>query len=187
MHLGGFFCHDRGLNHMSERKEERGFTVIEILVVISIIGILTLVSMPSIQDSLETRSLENSARDILTTLETARFRGVDTKLNHRVRFAQDAGGRWQVILEKEDPPGTWTSIKGFATKTISSRFVVSINLPADLAVEFSPVGLIEAYDSTKNSIGLQSLSLKSKSQPDLRTVTVYGGGSVRYTKSSSEG
>ena len=48
-----------------------GFTLIEILVVLAILGVLMLASYPSILNSLETRTLENTARDIRASLHRA--------------------------------------------------------------------------------------------------------------------
>ncbi|TRZ91980.1 type II secretion system protein GspH [bacterium] len=165
----------------------RGFTLIEVLVVVGIMGILMLGSIPSIMNSLATRNLDNSARDIQTTLQQARYKSVDAKINHRVRFAQNAG-RWWIYLERETANNVWSSVPGFLVKSIPSQFTVTVSLPGtapNQTVEFSPVGIVEGYDSLKNTVTLQSLTLKNKGQPDLRRLQVYGGGSIRYVRAVS--
>ena len=169
---------------MEKSPLKRGFTTIEVIVVVGILGILLVSSYPAILNTLETRSLENSAREILTALQTARFRTIDTKVNHRVRFFQQERG-WRYVLEWEREAGTWTAAPGALIKLIPSKFVVTVNLPDDQCVEYSSVGIIEGYDSTRNSIALQSLKLKAKNQPDLRVLQVYAGGSIRNTKLAS--
>ncbi|MGB7294409.1 MAG: prepilin-type N-terminal cleavage/methylation domain-containing protein [Candidatus Aminicenantales bacterium] len=169
---------------MKSCLSRRGFTTIEVIVVVAILGILILSSYPAILNTMETRNLENSTRDILTTLQLARFRSIDTKINHRVRFYQQDGG-WRFALEWEQAPDTWTTPPRTAVNSISSRFIVTVDLPASQSVEYSSIGFIEGYDSTRNSIILQSLKLKSKNQPDLRTLQVLGGGSIRNLKSPS--
>ena len=79
---------------------ERGFTLIESLLVVAIIGVLVLVSYPSIKNSMETRGLENEAREILTTLQQAKFQAVKLKLNHRVNF-DNSLGYWVYFIERE--------------------------------------------------------------------------------------
>jgi prepilin-type N-terminal cleavage/methylation domain-containing protein len=169
---------------MTNRRTQHGFTLIEVLVIVAIMGMTMVLMFPSIMNSLETRDLENSTRDIQTTLQQARYRAVNEKINYRVEFSQDHGN-WQMTLENQDGAGTWTRVPGFLARTISPRFVFTLNLPADHAVEFSPVGIVEGYDSTHNSLTLQSTRLKAKRQPDLRVLTIFGGGTIRYVRAAS--
>jgi prepilin-type N-terminal cleavage/methylation domain-containing protein len=169
---------------MRNPRTERGFTLIEAIVVVAIMGLMMAYMFPSIMNSLETRNLDNSAREIQTTLQQARYRAVNDKIEYRVRFAQDHG-LWRIFLESQDTAGSWSDASGFLAKSIDPRFVVALNLPTSQAVEFSPVGIVEGYDSTHNSLTLQSLKLKGKGQPDLRILTVLGGGSIRYVSAAS--
>ncbi len=169
---------------MTNRTGERGFTLIEVLVVVFIMGGMMILMFPSIMNSLETRNLDNSAREIQTTLQQARYRAVNEKIHYRVRFAQE-DSQWRLILENLDAAGNWNLVPTFLRKTVSPRFVVTLSLPADQAVEFSPVGVVEGYDSTHNSVTLQSPKLNSKRQPDLRILTVFRGGTIRYVRAAS--
>jgi prepilin-type N-terminal cleavage/methylation domain-containing protein len=171
-------------NIMASQRSQHGFTLIEALVVMAVIGGLMVVMFPGIMNSLETRDLENSTRDIQTTLQQARYRAVNDKVHYRVRFAQDHGA-WRMFLESQDAAGDWDPVPGFFVKTISPRFVFTLNLPASHAVEFSPVGIVEGYDSTHNTMTLQSTRLKDKRQPDLRVLTIFGGGTIRYVRTAS--
>lgn len=163
----------------------KGFTLLEMVVVVAILGIFMVASYPAVMNSMETRQLDNSAREIMSVLQNARFKSVDTKIYHRVRFSQE-NGNWLVRLELVQADGlTWVAARGYTPKIIPAKFVFTMNLPVDQSVVFSSVGVIEGYDSTKNSLSLQSLKLKSKGQPDLRLIHVFGGGSIRYLRTSS--
>jgi prepilin-type N-terminal cleavage/methylation domain-containing protein len=169
----------------------KGFTFIEILLVIGIIGLLLLASYPSIQNTLETRNLENAAKDILTTLQRAKFEAVRTKVSHRVRFSNSSGD-WQFLIESRDliDPTQWNPLPGNIIKTIPSKFVISVSLPtlanpADPGVIFNAVGTVPAIAAPQNFIELQSLKLKGNNQDDLRRLEVYMGGAVRYVRSRS--
>jgi type II secretion system protein H len=169
---------------MKNRRTERGFTLLEILVVVGIMGMMMVLMYPSIMNSLETRNLENSARDIETTLQQARFEAINDKIDCRVRFAQ-MSGVWLVYLESETATGVWTAVTGFVTKTVSPNFILTVNLPATLTVQFSSVGIVEGYSSTQNSLTFQSLKLKAKGQPDLRVLTIFQGGTILFAKAAS--
>ena len=166
-----------------KRQVNKGFTVIEVLVVVGIIGMLTMAIYPSIRNSMETRRVENEARDILATMERAKFQAVKTKLNHRVRFFTE-NNNWYYILERENTSGQWAQMPRFIRKMISTDFVVNLDFP-DQMVVFSALGFIANYDSQKNKISLQSLKLKRYNQPDLRDIRVFAGGSISYNKLES--
>jgi prepilin-type N-terminal cleavage/methylation domain-containing protein len=164
--------------------QKKGFTLIEMLIVLAILGIMMLSSYPSVLNSLETRSLENCARDIQTSMQQAKFLAVNTKLNHRVIFS-NATGSWAFWIEEETSPGTWSRLAKYPYNEIPSKFTATIDLPASQTVEYSSVGLVTNYDGLHRTITIQSDKLKTYTQPDLRILTFYAGGSTQYTKSQS--
>lgn len=171
------------------KLRQRGYTFIEVLVVVGILGMILAALYPNVMNTLETRGIENSARSILTTMQRAKFQAVKTKLNHRVGFL-DVGGVWFYFIEREDSPGTWTIMPGFVRKEISDKLIVSLNFPdvtgvPSKGVVFSPLGFITNFDTNLNSISLQSDKLRRQGQPDLRVVAVFAGGSVHYIKTGS--
>jgi len=171
---------------------KKGFTLIEIIVVLAIIGIIIVASYPSILNTLETRSLEGAAREILTTLETARYLAVNEKIPYRVRFYQQENV-WRFIIEKQvrDPDKlniSWVQAPKFLPRTLPPKFNPRLKLPQDQTIIFSPLGMIENYDfdSPQNhEIILQSSKLKSYNQEDVRIVRFYAGGSIGYVKTRS--
>jgi len=170
-------------------SQKQGFTLIEILIVIALIGSLALIFYPSIMNSLETRAIENQTRAILATLERTKFEAVNSKLNHRVRFFYE-GTNWYYVIEKEDTLGNWAILPNFIRKRLSKTLNVSINFPAVMSgsgqsVDFSPLGLITNYVINQDTIVLQSDRLKGYNQPDQRIIRVYMGGSLKYIKSQS--
>lgn len=178
---------DRNTRYTDRKK---GYTFIEIMLVIGIIGMLSLIFYPDIRRSMEVRKLESEGRDILTTMQRAKFQAVKTKLNHRVGFKNE-NGQWFFFIEIEETPNNWSTIPGFIRKPISSEFNVIVNFPnsggvADKAVVFSPLGFVSNFDTNHNSISLQNFDLYKYGQPDLRVISVYAGGSIRYLESESE-
>jgi len=161
---------------------ERGFTLVESLMVIAIIGVLVLVSYPNIMNSLEVRGLENEARELLTTLQQAKYQAVKFKLNHRVNF-DNSQGYWVYFIEREVSYNTWVEIPGSIRKYIPNKFTVAISLPGQLVV-FSPLGFVLNYNTTQHTISIQSAKVLRQGQPSTRNIMVYAGGSIQYTKSA---
>lgn len=169
--------------------KQKGFTLIEMVVAMAIIGILCLVLYPSILNTLETRKLENSTRQVVTSLQRAKFEAVKTRINHRVRFDfinQGEMNLWSYVVEREDNPGSWNSMPGFNRKFIPAQFNVTVNFPNQI-VQFSPLGFISNYNVVQSSLTVQSSKLNDYNQFDQRLLSVFIGGSVRYTKSQSGG
>jgi Tfp pilus assembly protein FimT len=162
------------------KTDREGVTLLEVLIVIGLVSLMMLLALPNIRNSLETRDLENQARDILTTMQRAKFQAVKSKLNHRVRF-EDLGSYWVYYIEREDSPGTWNLMPGLVKKPVITKFIITVNLPSLLAT-FSPLGFVTDFDTNQNSVTLQSPKLNRAGQPDQRSISVFAGGSVRYVK-----
>ena len=164
-----------------------GFSLLELLVVIGIIAVLAAALYPNLMNSLETKTLENEARDILTSLQRTKFLAVKHKFPHRLRFEQDAEtSLWKYIIEREETAGNWTMIPGFVSRLIPPKFDVTVDLPdPDLDVVYSALGTVTNFDILHNTVILQSDRLERQNQPDQREIQVYTGGSVRFVKSES--
>lgn len=172
-------------NVVINKLQGRGFTLIEVIVVVAILGLASLALYPLILNSLETRSLDSEARKILSTLERTKFRAVKTKLNHRLHFYLQQG-QWRYQVEVEETANNWQIVSDEVPQAIPAKFNVTINLP-NRWIEFSPLGIVVNYDPQRNSIVLQSDRLQQASQPDIRRIWVYQGGSIRFVKEESGG
>jgi prepilin-type N-terminal cleavage/methylation domain-containing protein len=176
--------------HCQNRPAAGGFTLIEVLVVIGIIGIMMLASYPSIMNTLAARDLDNTTREIQTYLQQAKHRAVSTKIIHRVRFFQVDGSYWAYEIEALQPGGvSFARVPGPPRKTISNRLRVTFSLPSvgsGYAIDFSPVGTIANFLKTGSyAIVLQSPKLDRPGQMDERVLSVYMGGSIYYAKRKS--
>ncbi len=165
----------------SMRIKAKGFTFIEVLVVVGVLGILMLAAYPSVQQTLDKRSLESAARDILTTLQGAKFQSVNKKIQHRVRFINTGGG-WSFQVEQEVTAGTWSMLPNYVPKTIPTKFTVTVNLPDLTTVAYSPTGYVSNYNNTQHTISLVYPKLVALGVPGQRLITIYFGGSIEYTK-----
>jgi prepilin-type N-terminal cleavage/methylation domain-containing protein len=162
--------------------KERGYTFIEILVVVAILGILTLVSYPNIKNTLAVRNLDNQARAVLGTFQQAKFQAVRNKLNHRVVF-DNSLGYWRYYVEEEVNLGVWQEVLGTGRKSISNKFTVTVNLPSNFIV-FSPLGMALNYSTNQHDVTLQSQNLLTQGKPSRRIINVFAGGSIQYVRAT---
>ncbi len=161
-----------------------GFTLLEVLVVLAVFGILSFAAYPSVKNSLEIRGFDNAGRDILTTLQMAKWQAVTSKYFHRVRFAQEGGG-WTYRVEIERPYGTWTLKAGQSVKRVPREFSLVLTLPADGTVVYNTTGFVSNFDSTKNSIALSSSRLTLLGEPNIRLVRFFASGSTQFIKQTT--
>jgi len=175
-------------NRIRRRRGHRGFTLIEVLVVVGILAIITLASYPNILNIMAARNLENTARQVQTYLQQTKLRAVDTKIIHRVRFYQADSGNWVYEMERFQVDGTWVRVEGPPRKEISARFDVTLTLPVagggHVAV-FTPVGSVASFAVNQNAIVLRSPKLDRPGQMDERVISLFMGGSIQYAKRKS--
>lgn len=172
-----------------DRRGAAGFTLIETLIVVGIIGIFMIVSYPSILNTLAVRDLENVTRQIQTSLQMTKNQAISSKIPHRLRFYQPEGTYWAYDMERLEADGTWAKAQAnVAPRTIPPRFNLTLALPAVGAgyqAVFSPLGLFPEFTANQNSITLQSPKLDRPNVMDERVLSIFMGGSIHYDKRKS--
>jgi Tfp pilus assembly protein FimT len=167
------------------RTDRNGYTLIQVLVAVAVLGVIGMAVAPKVTNSLEVRALENTVRDMMITMERAKFMAIKTKLNHRVLF-DNSTGPWTMQIQQETASAVWDEVQGYVPKTIPAKFNLTLNLPTgDLSVVYTPTGIVSNYDTVNHSMVLQSDLIKRHQLPDQREVVFYFGGSMRFVKSSS--
>ena len=128
----------------------RGFTLIELMVVIVLIAILSVMILPEMRGSLEEVQLRSNARKLVTACDIAFSRAVATGQTRRLEFDRSTG-RYQVLAgsnggtaasaqKNEDTPG--------GTGTVDLRIKVELrrveSAGAGNATRVSPAAGIDA-------------------------------------------
>ncbi|MCW5199375.1 prepilin-type N-terminal cleavage/methylation domain-containing protein, partial [Desulfobulbus sp. F1] len=74
-------------------KNTAGFSFVELMVVIALIGMLSAIALPSLLGSLSEKRLKNAARNLYSDMQRARLQAVKKNKKLFVRFSDGAGNK----------------------------------------------------------------------------------------------
>ena len=119
----------------SSRRRERGFSIVELLIVMAILGILALAAAPWFAKISQRNELKSAGSELAITLAAARMRAVKRNLPARVVITRDTGsmGFHRVETFEEVVP---TPIKVAETR-ISARVDFPPNTPPPYPVQYA--------------------------------------------------
>lgn len=145
-----------------------GFTLIELIIVLAIVGTVISISVPFVSNFLFRTSLESSAEDIVSTLRWARRLAITKRKEYRVIFNTQRGKYWL-----EDKEGNITGERHSLQENIvfadpelnkmqEEDGIVEFDNPDDSGFSFYPQGTGESG----------SIYLKEKESERWHTITI---------------
>jgi prepilin-type N-terminal cleavage/methylation domain-containing protein len=167
---GGFAMDDR-----------RGFTLIEIMIVIAIVGIVGIIATSNLQLWLSHSSAVGFKREFLSQISEARTRSVASSLQHRLLIERSAG---RVTLQRwNSVSGTWPNA---ATPIVGSRgagidnvtCTPAVTVPSTFALLFNPDGevLVQTVTSgtAASSLTQADIHISATNPADRSTIRLFG-------------
>lgn len=100
----------RDLRIAPNSQPQNGFTITELLIVLTLIGILSAISMPTLKSFAATRRLKSSAYALRSLLTFARDMAITDRMTHLVVFDLDSNRYWLASSETFNPANPLTSL-----------------------------------------------------------------------------
>ncbi|MBI5887249.1 MAG: GspH/FimT family pseudopilin [Deltaproteobacteria bacterium] len=120
---------------MKMLEENKGFSLVELLLVIALIGVMVAIAVPSILRQIDHQRLVRSARDLFTEINAARTNAI----TRNVRYEIDVAGTTYQL--KYFDTASWVNEPGHTSVALQSN--ISITSPAGaFQVVYNPNGTV---------------------------------------------
>jgi len=163
-------------------KDRRGFTLIEIMIAIAIVGIVAMIGFSNLQSWVYKYNFSGFQREVLSSLKQARTLSVSSQRQHRVRFDLDNEA---VTLERGNAgvnSNIWTQVTSGVSAQVGARIDNVTPTPPGVAIPsgtfaliFNPSSEVLAQDNaTISSVTQADIGLAGRNPGDVGTIRVYG-------------
>lgn len=133
----------------------RGFTLIEIVIVVGVLGIVALIGIPTLQRMIHKYKIENVARETTNLMNLARFEAIKRGVPAVVQIDPDAGVVMSFVdvhggLDQTLPPdGVFAAIPGAVART-TDYVLGRVPLPAGVSFRFQTLTDFDSIDGFVN-------------------------------------
>lgn len=118
----------RVLRHSPTSQSQKGFTITELLIVLTLMGILSAVSMPTLKGFAVTRRLKASAHTVRSLLAFARDMAITDRTAHLVVFDLDNNRCWLASSETFNPSSPLASALTAQNSTAANASTTNPNV-----------------------------------------------------------
>ena len=118
------------------RHRSKGFSLIELLVTVSVVGILAAIAVPNFQSSIQNSKADSEVSDLQRALNYARMEAINRGVNTRI-MPSAAGAAWNTELSVFLVSDTTKALRIVPAMTSGATLTVP-NSPA--AIDFNNLG-----------------------------------------------
>lgn len=173
---------------------DRGFSLIELMLVIAIAGTLAVVAVPVMTDLTESSKLSAATREVERELQGARLKAVSSNRSLRVRFNCPSEGHFrtvEVLGTSEDSSTARCQLSGYPYPSADTNLMTRPNydgplqlLPhgatiAGATLEFRPDGTVYQVLAGSPEVISSAAMVKITRKEQTKVVTVNGAGRIQ--------
>jgi prepilin-type N-terminal cleavage/methylation domain-containing protein len=102
-----------------------GLTLVEMLVSISVIGLISVITLPALMAQLTGCRIEGNANEISSALMVARLKAIETHMPHRVKFDLNSNPQQFIIQRGITSQGVTTWVDNVTINKMKENVVIS--------------------------------------------------------------
>ena len=118
----------------------RGFTMLELMIVIVIVGVLALVGFPKIKDAIQKTNVRSARVATGTYVATARAAAIQRGCRGVVHFSASTGAVWVTVCPRMTTSGSGTIDTIGIVSQLGTLYNITLSETQD-SVQFDPRGL----------------------------------------------
>jgi prepilin-type N-terminal cleavage/methylation domain-containing protein len=155
---------------------QKGLTLPEVMVVISIVALLALIGISSFSGSLPLYRLKSSARDLVSNMRMARQQAATENWQYAINFQTPT--TYDVV--RGDKPIIQNSGAFVTVKSVTAERDVTWAMPAGMPL-FQPNGLISSWDPMSNAVSAVAPDsiVMTDYNADTKTIVIGTSGRIR--------